>query len=82
MCGCQILLYYENFINCCSISNFIGPSDYEMIAKLKIFYLKLELINEKYFKDYKDNPSQQFRKLSSEIENEVKFCLDITEMIF
>ena len=53
-----------------------------MIAKLKIFYLKLELINEKYFKDYKDNPSQQFRKLSSEIENEVKFCLDITEMIF
>ena len=61
---------------------FLGPSDYEMIAKLKIFYLKLELINEKYFKDYKDNPSQQFRKLSSEIENEVKFCLDITEMSF
>ena len=43
----------------------------EKMTKLKIFYLKLDLIGEKYVREYEDNSSQQFETLSTKIMEEV-----------
>ena len=58
---------------------FIGPLDYETVAKLKIFYLKLDLIGEQYVKEYEDKSSHQFKKLSAEI---IEGVYRITYVIF
>ena len=43
----------------------------EKIAKLNIFYLKLDLIGKKHIKEYEDKSSEQFKTLSKDIMKEV-----------
>ena len=60
-------IFYMQLFHC----KFLEEICNDKIAKLKIFYLKLDLIGEKHIKEYEDKSSEQFKTLSRHIMEEV-----------
>ena len=52
--------------------NFSETIDEELLTKKKAFFIKLDFIGEEYFMEYRDQSSNRFQRMSTEIKREVK----------